>query len=457
MSKIKKTSNDKILKCFVPSNLELDEVVKAYPPDMAKFKNKKFQIDNLKYLVSLVYVIPARNKVIRDKCRKNKGYIPLCAKYLQNKIHDYRAYLDYLIEVGILESDRQYIIGKKACGFKLGEQYIKSKLKSVAVFRKSLSKVWEADKEAINKYNHLYQWLISGLEIDAKGAYQLNEARFEVEKCEDYFNALSRYQSAFINISYLEEGLHWFNQDEYGRLHTNLTNINKESRNFITYNGEKLVSIDIRNSQPYFFVSILENYFKGQIIDKKAARRKEALEHAPSVSTDTIMLVKSADFDLQEYPEDVQKFICWVTKGTLYDKMVEEYGPAYFKNKKENPRTIIKGEIMKVFFSKNASYPRLKKQFRTLFPNVNRVIVDIKEKEYAYLAHLLQRTESNAILDNICTLVAKERPKAPLFTIHDSIVTTMENQSYITNIMERVLERVIGYPVVLKPEYWCVV
>lgn len=49
--------------------------------------------------------------------------------------------------------------------------------------------------------------------------------------------------------------------DTGNRLHTNLTNLPAEVRNFITYAGRPLVSIDIRNSQPYMSLALFERKF----------------------------------------------------------------------------------------------------------------------------------------------------------------------------------------------------
>jgi hypothetical protein len=49
--------------------------------------------------------------------------------------------------------------------------------------------------------------------------------------------------------------------DNVGRFHSNLTNIKKELRNYITYDDQKLVNIDIKNSQPFFSTLLFNTAF----------------------------------------------------------------------------------------------------------------------------------------------------------------------------------------------------
>jgi len=53
-----------------------------------------------------------------------------------------------------------------------------------------------------------------------------------------------------------------------GRLHTNLTNLKSDLRNYLTYDGKTLVAVDIRNSQPYLSLALFrkDSYCRESII-----------------------------------------------------------------------------------------------------------------------------------------------------------------------------------------------
>jgi hypothetical protein len=62
--------------------------------------------------------------------------------------------------------------------------------------------------------------------------------------------------------------------------------------------------------------------------------------------------------------------------------------------------------------------------------------------------------EAELILENICEKIAAEYPEAPIFTVHDSIVTTPKYLEIVKQIMQQVLTERIGYPPVLTVEKW---
>ena len=49
--------------------------------------------------------------------------------------------------------------------------------------------------------------------------------------------------------------------DTVHRYHSNLTNMRSLIRNAVTYDGENLVAVDIKNSQPYFSILLLRENF----------------------------------------------------------------------------------------------------------------------------------------------------------------------------------------------------
>lgn len=57
------------------------------------------------------------------------------------------------------------------------------------------------------------------------------------------------------------------NPDSDNRLHTNLTNMPSKFRPYLTYYGENIRSLDIKNSQSYFMVLVLESFGDSRIIE----------------------------------------------------------------------------------------------------------------------------------------------------------------------------------------------
>ena len=55
-----------------------------------------------------------------------------------------------------------------------------------------------------------------------------------------------------IAVEHIRQGELWFKVDDYGRIHTNLTNLPKMLRQYLAVDGERLANIDISESQPLF-------------------------------------------------------------------------------------------------------------------------------------------------------------------------------------------------------------
>ncbi|RCR67481.1 hypothetical protein DUE52_22020 [Larkinella punicea] len=126
-----------------------------------------------------------------------------------------------------------------------------------------------------------------------------------------------------------------------------------------------------------------------------------------------------------------------VKQGTFYEYLLQEAVKATGKTKLT--RELMKKTVFTVFFSENETTSRLmqkrKEIFRDLFPNVMRLFELIKSQQHRTLALLLQNIESEIFLNRIARRIARERPDLPIFTIHDSIVTTVGNETYVKMIM----------------------
>lgn len=134
----------------------------------------------------------------------------------------------------------------------------------------------------------------------------------------------------------------------------------------------------------------------------------------------------------------------------MAQKSSEHYGTTFAD------RDAIKVGMFEVLFSSNAYAGRtgVKKLFKTLFPSVNLLFHQLKENDHTRLPRLLQSIESYIMLKVITKVVAKKHPNIPLFTIHDSISTTVQYAHVVKEIMQVELTKIVGLPPKLKVEKW---
>lgn len=117
-------------------------------------------------------------------------------------------------------------------------------------------------------------------------------------------------------------------------------------------------------------------------------------------------------------------------------------------------RGAVKGIIFTVMFTDNRYQNDTKLLFQELFPRVSQVFSAIKKGDRTILPRLLQSIESFLFLRVITKKIAKRYPKAPLYTIHDSVVTTGRYVEYVKQVMTEVLTEYVGIPPTLLIEGW---
>ncbi len=89
--------------------------------------------------------------------------------------------------------------------------------------------------------------------------------------------------------------------------------------------------------------------------------------------------------------------------------------------------------------------PAYKKYFKMNFLPIYRLIELAKKDDHTALSCLLQSMESEIILHRCCRRIWEEgNQHVPVFTIHDSICTTLDNTNFVLRIMQQTLTENIG-------------
>jgi integrase len=120
------------------------------------------------------------------------------------------------------------------------------------------------------RYNYLYKWVDERIEIDYDKAKAWLWECFQRDIKERKKNTLMNYNARLANVMQIKEGIHRFRIDRTsGRLHTLICSLKKELRQFVTYDGQQLVAIDIRCSQPTLSTVLLNPDFYLDLPDNK--------------------------------------------------------------------------------------------------------------------------------------------------------------------------------------------
>jgi hypothetical protein len=366
-------------KIYIPSNLDL--------PSMIGINIPKNDLDEYYYLVHLIY----EQRVLY---KNEDEYVNLKLLYLRKIVREYHKglkskHIEILMTRNIIECDRHYIKGKKSYGYKLLPPYSEVKHKQIELTNPKMLKNIEKWKESrvpeTEVHKHLFE-MLQKISIN----YDLAFNYIEKMKCSIY-----EYEYAIIAVDKLKNEDFFLIDDEYGRVHTNITMFKSSLRKFLSYQGQKLVNIDIINSQPLLLMLI------------------------PYISN----TIRCALFGIEITEMDIFKYKSWAEHGMLYDYMMQEAGVSDRQEFKEK-------FFRNTFFGKYIS-----RQFREMFPSIARLIEEIKKEDYRKLAWMMQRAESNLMINTICRRIMDEYPNCFIATIHDSILTIEENVPKIKKIM----------------------
>src|SRR5690606_9682217 len=83
--------------------------------------------------------------------------------------------------------------------------------------------------------------------------------------------------------------------------------------------------------------------------------------------------------------------------------------------------------------------------FAERYPTVLRLYDTIKAEKYQSMAHLLQQIEAHIVLKVSSKRVTRLKPRVPLYSIHDSLVTTIDHVEFVHSVMEEELSRLVGH------------
>ena len=272
-----------------------------------------------------------------------------------------------------------------------------------------------------------------------------------------------------IAVHQIRQGEFRFTVDDYGRIHTNVTNFPKKLRPYLTCNGGRLANVDISESQPLFFgialASACAREQTGNTDDSlvhhmvgrtpwwqpanrdepeqsetrrqqseptgRAEREGQVANHMmASTMMDNIMMDSQeclvGGFDRARLPDDLRRYLDSCERKALYQAVAERLGKT---------RDDAKKRVMVVLFDKPWHRNATSAALDALFPGVMADIREMKRPNYRWLANFAQRIESGFMFGRVVPRIMALRPELFIATIHDSILTTVADADFVKRVM----------------------
>jgi len=387
----KKANNKKFIISHLPKNLEtLINGRKKIPYNGVNLKSA--------YLIDIVH------NLIRKHLQNDLNSFNLYSKILKEKYgQKYNFYFKFLVENEILHMVCDYYVGKKSRSYLIPDETLKdisSYKNSDTVLLKKYKRLYYIDYLKKMNYKHI------DLPIMVKLVKYIDQVDIKYIEAEKYLNSVKLNEKQrvknFHSIKCLKHNDLWYNFDQYGRFHTNLTTLKSDIRSkYLLIDGSPTREIDIANSQPIFLTSLMSRYL--EVID------------------------------IEEY----EFFKQLVVNGSLYEYVSNHTS---IKEKKE-----IKKIIYVVLFGTNHGGKTENKIFKSLFPSIFGFIKWYKKeekKDYKALSHELQISESNLLFNNIIKEIIEKYPDLPFFTVHDSITVKDKDYDKVKKIFNKHIKKV---------------
>lgn len=397
--------------------------------------NKIKESSNEILLDKMLYVIAEIHRVslkVYFEDEKGVELTHLHSKFLKKNLGrsggiTYKQVIDYLLLVDLIDVDESYKISNYSKGYG-----IKNRNKLFHVYQVEL-KHWkpkprkgslETKPDGLNLLSAIRD-NIARVDIDwsyvelanmnETSMYAVTSALYNLNSSTKRYGRSSAFPKKIKDI-YLTE-------DDYGRLHHNLTGIGRKYRPALTVDGEDIYSTDLSASQMYFGIKGLVGYAK-----MKANKKNWE--------------------DVCKKLPDVPEYIDTVLNGQFYNAINEflEFTPEELKANKIKT-------LMPIFSKKD---PKRKtkylKALEAKFPTFLAFINTKKKNDYADAARFLQREESTIMIEKVCGRLTDLG--IWFVPVHDCILSKQCDLATVKQIIEEECEAYNGYKPHMKTSNW---
>ena len=207
----------------LPKALPMNELKKSFGKNLDRVKVPL-------YVMTMKLIFDRRFRDAEDFINL---YSPILQKFMGNK---YRRMID-ILNGWIIEVDEHYdfITEHRSKGYRFEDEILAEGFCHDFITDEQVIRQFEKPRPTARLDRHLWHYLTQ-LEVDESMLPMGELAWGQQHALENIIAGVWRYEA-----------------DDYGRRHTNLTNLCRVGRNSLRYKGLPLVGLDVRNSQPLIF------------------------------------------------------------------------------------------------------------------------------------------------------------------------------------------------------------
>ena len=417
----------------------------------------RLSTDKLVWLLGTVARLHASPKY------RGEEFVPLYTKLLKHYLGGtYQKYVRRLLSEGLLEAEEDhlradsasYVPGVVSKRYRVAKAY-NSPLRPVPIMDPVLvAKVkasWGRTTVLEREPYLTMRRHFDRVGIDVKGVQDMVVSQIIRKRAK----SVRAERMAYFSAVELGRGYIRFNVNAVNkRLDTNVTNMRKDIRAYIKIDEDvDLVSVDLKNSQPFILSAIIKGYSIIQDIIK--GEGGESMAYVDK-------LIQSHKHILGS---DAEEFVLHASRGTVYESIVigagnnlgldiaREHGKKIFlavlySGRRGNP---LFGTDDPTLRSLN---PR--QVFRSVYPSLYDFLRAVKESRGINrdLAIYMQRIEAHLVLDRVARrVVAEHGDSLPFLTVHDSFICKRRDVGHVVRIASETVLNQTGTLPCLDVEY----
>jgi len=403
--------------------------VNFHPRDVLRGPNRKLA-DGLVYLAHAIIM----RRVQAPRCEID-GFSPLCSIYLRKILgaRNWPRVKRAALDVGLVECNERYVPDERSKGYRLKEPYRGAKWAWRAVEDTRLAK-------------RLENWRAS----DRRRVWEMLKAGrcpVPLESVEHLWDNLQRIRiddtidepltnETQLAVELIRRGEWRLDVDEYGRVHTNVTNLKKTLRRRLSVGGKRLANCDVANSQPLFlgilFSKEVQKTSREAQITKTGGREGEGQGQGQG---------RTLCCALFGNPGNLREYLAVCERGEFYRRVGAHLDT-------DLDYDVLKQRVLAVLYDKPWHRNKVSQAMEACFPVVMAALREMKRDDYRRAAHLAQRTESDFIIGRCVGRLRREDPDLFITTIHDAIMTTAGAERIVRGIMREEFARLGVHPTV---------
>ncbi|MBL6705875.1 MAG: hypothetical protein ISQ06_07170 [Planctomycetaceae bacterium] len=396
------------------------------------------------------------------------GFVSLKAAYL-NRVIDPRVLKELrptLVEAGVLNWDSSYIKGQRSMRFRIREPFQRTRRVECSS-RKVCRRIWRLQDQAERRLLPVHRWLRDRLKMLKFDLHQAESIIAGMVPDPDTPLTVGEYRALIIEQAQrlnqqMTDGTPELSVCRYGRVHTAITRLPATLRRCLSFDGEPLVGIDLRNSQPLFAGLMALECMRSRQSRSRLLKFEPSVTspygrsrsttptppHTPPITIGEMTEVVESNSGYKSYladKPDLKMYLERCEQGEFYDSLMlpgEDRGR--FKQR----------IFADVLFGRDSFRSQIRARFSAQYPTVAAMLADLKQHDFRRPSWLMQSRESTLFVGRVCRRIMADRPDISLATIHDSFLVTEPHAEYVEGIALDEFAR-LGVKPTFKHETYC--